>query len=138
VWLWRLRRAARLRPGEIVNTARAAACLLRIAFSLGRQPLPQMLERLGLNAPLPVADSAQIAGALRCVRWAHFLLPLSRNCLLDALAAALFLERRGYAVPLAIGICRKGDELLAHAWLGPENDAPETYRILWRSPAALP
>ena len=134
--LQRARRARAARPRDFAGVSRAGVCLLRVAASLRRDPFPRTLERFGLNDELPPAQPEAVADAERWVRWSHAVVPLARNCLRDALAAAVLLRQSGCRSDLVIGVARDGGEIRAHAWLGADSSAGHGYEVLWRSPSA--
>jgi len=113
----------------------AAVVMCRVAFGLRRMTFPVLLDRLRLRDVLEWAQPDCIAQAQTDVRRAHRLLPLAPNCLLDSLTAATLIRRKGYSVPLAIGVKSEQGEVLAHAWLGREGArGAEGFSLLYRVP----
>lgn len=120
---------------DLQGALSAAVLLCRVAWALGREPFPDLLDRLRLRDAGPPADTERVHQAQADVRRAHRLVPLERNCLLDSLAAAALVRRQGYSVPLGIGVRMEQGEFLAHAWLGAEASAgAEGFRLLYRVP----
>jgi len=128
----------RLRIRDAWGVLHAASCLLRVTLSLRHESFLRLLQRFRLTDPLPPASPREVADAVRWVRWAHRLVPLQRNCLLDSLAAAVLLRRAGAGSSLAIGVCRDGSAVRAHAWLEGEASGGHGFEILWRSSATCP
>jgi len=126
-------RIARLRPADYADTARAARCVLRVWFSLHTNSLPGTLARLGLQQNFPEASSAEVVRSQQVTRWAHRILPIGENCLLDSLAAALWLRSRRVSVPLVIGVRHGAADVEAHAWLEGSEEPGNDFRVLWRS-----
>jgi len=109
--------------------------MCRVAIGLRLMSFPVLLDRLRLRETMEWAEPECIAQAQTDVRRAHRLLPLAPNCLLDSLTAATLIRRKGYSVPLAIGVRSEQGEVLAHAWLGREGACgAEGFRLLYRVP----
>jgi hypothetical protein len=58
---------------------------------------------------------------VRLVEVAGRYAPVEATCLKKALVLAWLLGRRGIATALRIGVARREEELMAHAWLEPER-----------------
>jgi hypothetical protein len=112
----------------------AAARLLQVACLLRVVPFPRLLRWLALDAALPVASPDAVTLAQDRVRWAHRLLPLAPNCLLDALTAAVLLRSDGCGIPLIIGVRRSDGTFQAHAWLGEAKPDTTGFEIIWHTP----
>jgi hypothetical protein len=130
-----LDRARLLTWSEIAGLSQAALVLCRVALGLRRHDFADLLHRLCLDQKMPPADPALIEQEARRVRWAHRLVPLETNCLLDSVATAALVRRKGFSVPLVIGVQKDGDTLHAHAWLGtPSPQETGNFRPLLRVP----
>lgn len=131
------RRAARLTVGDAVGVARAALVLCRVAVLLRCRTFLQLLGALRLQETAPPADTARIERAEQLVRWAHRVVPIERNCLLDSLAAAALLRQQGFSAPLAIGVKLQQGVFEAHAWIGSDEQTETSvqgFRLLYRVP----
>ncbi len=128
-----LQRAARLSAADWRDTFRASVCLLRVGFVLRKSSLLEILEKLQLRSGCPPATPVDLQRAQQAVGWAHRLVPLAPNCLLDSLASAMWLKSRGVSLPLVIGVRQTGSEIEAHAWLEGSEPPPDSFRVLWRS-----
>jgi hypothetical protein len=128
-------RARLLTWREIAGLSQATLVLCRVALGLRRHDFADLLRRLRLNQRMPSAEPALVEQEARRVRWAHRLVPLETNCLLDSVATAVLVRYRGFSVPLVIGVQKDGGALHAHAWLG--NPSPQeigNFRPLLRVP----
>ncbi len=129
-------RLRRLTWRDAVGMTEAALLLCRVALGLRRKAFPDLLRRLRVNERMPLAEAGLVDQASRHVRWAHRIVPLEPNCLLDSLATAALVRRKGFSVPLVIGVQRERGTLQAHAWLGISSAAEqENFRPLYRVPA---
>ena len=118
---------------DVAGVAQAASALCRTAWYLRHRMLPDLLERLGLCDDLPTAPPEGVDQAARWVRWAHRVVPMEPNCLLDSLAAAAVLRAKGYSVPLSIGVKMEDGAFRAHAWLADSAQASAAgFRELYR------
>ena len=123
----------RLKARDLGGVAAAAWTLCRVGWGLRRRAFPNLLDRLRLREEMPAATPDFVEEASRWVRWAHRLVPLEPNCLLDALAAAALLRRQGFSVPLSIGVKIEQGAFRAHAWLdGGAQDEDAAFRVLYR------
>jgi hypothetical protein len=93
-----------------------------LAFATLLRLVDRLARRRGEPARAPAGGSA--GDLARQVAWAVTAvgrrLPGSMTCLSEALAAAVMLQRRGYAPQLRVGVQARGDgskPLKAHAWL---------------------
>jgi len=130
-----LDRARLLTWSEIAGLSRAAFVLCRVALGLRRHDFADLLSRLCLDQKMPPAEPILVEQEARRVRWAHRLIPLETNCLLDSVATATLVRRKGFSVPLVIGVQKDGDALHAHAWLGtPSPQETGNFRPLFRVP----
>ena len=130
-----LSRLQRLAWRDVLETVEAAAVLCWVAFLLRRKTFLRLLDELHLRDKVPPADTHRTDRAAQLVRWAHRLVPLEPNCLLDSLAAAALVRRQGFSPPLAIGVKLQQGTLQAHAWLGnSEEKSVEDFRLLYRIP----
>ena len=121
---------------EIAGLSRAALVLCRVAIGLRRHNFAGLLHRLHLDQKMPPAEPMLVEQEARRVRWAHRLVPLETNCLLDSVDTAALVRRKGYSVPLVIGVQKDGATIHAHAWLG--NPSPQeigNFRPLLRVPS---
>ncbi len=112
-----LERIRRLEWCDLLGVGVAAVVLCHVALGLRRKSLPELLDRYHIQDECPSASNACVERAAQLVRWAHRLFPLSPNCLLDSLAAAVLVRRQGFSVPLIIGVKRQNGAFQAHAWL---------------------
>jgi len=137
-----LKRLQRVRPGDLQGIVRASAALVKIAIGLRRKPFLSLLNQLRLRDAVAQAPDVQIEQKCRWVRWAHRVVPLEPNCLLDSLAAAALLRQDGFVVQLSIGVRYRQGGFEAHAWLGEDpQGSPEEFRVLYRiaqEPALAP
>ncbi len=123
---------------DLAGVGAAATELCRVAKGLRSGSFLKLLDRLQLRQDAPRADAQRVERATRWVRWAHRIVPLEENCLLDCLAAASLVRRQGFSVPLAIGVRMTNSEFEAHAWLGEENLSRATpFKVLYRVPETL-
>jgi hypothetical protein len=129
-------RARLLTWREIAGLSQATLVLCRVALGLRRGDFADLMRRLRLDQKMPSAEPVLVEREARRVRWAHRLVPFEANCLLDSVATAVLVHRRGYSVPLVIGVQKDGGTLQAHAWLG--NPSPQeigNFRPLLRVPS---
>lgn len=133
-----LRRVLRLGFDDWRSAAQMSLLMCGVALRLQRRDFVALLDSYGLRDNAPAATDAALARAQQLVRWAHRIVPLRQNCLLDSLAAAVWLRRRGFSAPLSIGVKLTGDLMEAHAWLGDCAHSVENFRLLYRVPAAVP
>lgn len=120
---------------EIAGLSQAALVLCRVALGLRRNDFAGLVSRLRLDQKMPPAEPVLVEQEARRVRWAHRLVPLETNCLLDSVATAVLVRRKGFSVPLVIGVQKDGDTLHAHAWLGtPSPQETGNFRPLLRVP----
>jgi hypothetical protein len=132
-------RIRRFRWRDLVGIGQAAVVLCRVAFGIRWSSFPDLLDELRLRDEVPDADEACVDRAAQLVRWAHQLLPLAPNCLLDSLAAAALVRKRGFSVPLIIGVHRETGVLQAHAWLGHSTqERIREFQILYSSHEETP
>ncbi len=134
----KIARLCRLRAEDYAATLVAAACLGRAWAGLRVRNLPALMERLGLAHRFAEATTEQVARARQVVRWAHWIVPVRANCLLDSLAAAMWLRRQRLSIPLVIGVRNTQGSVEAHAWLERDEPVPADFRVLWRSSASQP
>src|SRR5262249_6667142 len=117
------------------GVALAALEICRVAVALRSIPFVGLLDRFRLRDSLPAADSNSIEQASRHVRWAHSLIPLDTNRLLDSHAPACLIRRQRVRVPLCIGVRKNDGEVQAHAWLGQtDSEFPGEFQLLFRVP----
>ena len=128
----------RLSLTDFRDVASATLCVLRVKLALRTDSLIEVLEALHLRPPYPAAGTVEANRAQQVVRWTHSFLPIAPNCLLDSLAAALWLKSHGLSLPLVIGVRKKGEGIEGHAWLEGSEAVPEDYRVLWRSQGVTP
>ena len=129
-------RARRLTWYEIAGLGQAALALCRVALGLRRHDFKELLRRLRLDQRMPLAETWLVEQEARHVRWAHRLVPLETNCLLDSVTTAALVRRKGFSVPLVIGVQKDGGALQAHAWLGsPSPEDAQKFRPLLRVPS---
>lgn len=126
-------RVMRLTWPDWREAAQAAALLCRVAVRLRRGNFVALLDSFSLREAAPAASAARIARAQQLVRWAHRVVPLQPNCLLDSVAAAAWLRRSGVSAPLSIGV-QMNQSLEAHAWLGDCPHSAANFRVLYRVP----
>ncbi len=120
---------------DVGGVVRAAATLCRVSRALREDDFLRVLDQMGLTESSHEAAAADIEETRRWVRWAHRLVPLEPNCLLDSLAAAVLLRGRGVCAPLSIGVRQCQGNFEAHAWLGDSQADPgEGFRLLYRVP----
>ncbi len=129
-----LRRVRRLTREDWLGVSQAAWLLCRVAVTLRRSDFIGALDQFHLREVSPPAPDARIARAAQLVRWAHRVVPLQPNCLLDSLTAAAWLRCSGLAAPLSIGVKMNGGALEAHAWLGQCRESAENFRLLYQVP----
>jgi hypothetical protein len=126
----------RLTWRELYGLGGAAVVLCRVALGLRRHAFPELLRRLRLYERMPPAEAALVEQATRRVRWAHRLVPVEMNCLVDSLATAALVHRMGFSVPLVIGVQLQGGSLQAHAWVGEAaSREAKDFRPLFRIPS---
>lgn len=131
-----LEHAYKLTWREFTGISEAAMVLCRVAFGLRRSNFAELVRRLHLDEKMPAAGAELVEQEARRVRWAHRLVPLETNCLLDSVATAVLVHRRGYSIALVIGVQRDGATLHAHAWLGePSPQDARNFRPLLRVPS---
>lgn len=119
---------------DLMGIGRAAVVLCRVAFGIRRQTLPEILDGFHLRDNVSPAEDDRVERATQLIRWAHRLLPLEPNCIVDSLAAAALVRQQGFSVPLIIGVRRRDGALQAHAWLA--NSHPPNaheFEILYTS-----
>lgn len=130
-----LHRVRRMTWHEFVGLGQAALVLCRVALGLRRHDFADLVNRLRLDQKMPPAESMLVEQEARLVRWAHRLVPFETNCLLDSVATAALVRRKGFSVPLVIGVQKNGAALHAHAWLGsPSPQETGNFRTLLRVP----
>jgi hypothetical protein len=130
-----LDRARLLTWNEIAGLTQAALVLCQVAFGLRRHDFANLMSRLSLDQKMPPAEALLVDQESRRVRWAHRFVPLESNCLLDSVATAALVRRKGYSVPLVIGVQKAGETIQAHAWLGtPPPQEIGNFRPLLRVP----
>ncbi|SRR6266568_1331567 len=121
-----LRKLLRLSPAELSLVVQAA--LLLGAIGLGLRLLPfgrlrRLLDRLSRSGdgarPLGQLPAERVAWAIERV---SRVVPGTRSCLAQALAAQVLLARRGQEACVRIGVARDTDgPLHAHAWVESEG-----------------
>ncbi|MEO0682407.1 MAG: lasso peptide biosynthesis B2 protein [Pseudomonadota bacterium] len=106
-------------PGDFVLAASALGWLVRARLVHLRRPAPELLARLRRpgpadrpRRPLPLARvSRAIAAWSRRAPWRS-------DCMIQALAAKMWLDRRGLPTEMRLGAARSGDGALdAHVWI---------------------
>lgn len=118
----RVRKFLRLTPLERSLLVKAAFLLaaIRIGFAvLSFERLRRSLRRLEKPRQHPTAEDPQLPEKItRAVTVASRYIPGANTCLIQALAAKVFLARADIPAKLHIGVAR-GDEgdLKAHAWI---------------------
>jgi len=116
-----LNRFTALRPGEVVDIARAYGYLLRAGWRLF------VMRDTGarwLRDPADAGDRPLIAGndawLERAARWtnsaARHPFPWAR-CLQRSIALCMWMERRGLAPTLMLGVRKEGHGIDAHSWV---------------------
>lgn len=103
----------------------AALELLRVRTVLGLRGLNGLLEAQAYERAVvpscvsagPSAAALEAVALGRLVRETAQLLPGTRRCLVQALATALLLRRRGHEHAVLVGARARDRELLAHAWV---------------------
>lgn len=109
-------------PRDIARAAEAALLLTVLRIAVGRVPFRWLAKAAGLAAGGDAAPANQ-AGAERvrlALQRAAARLPFETTCLMQALAGAAMLRRRGVAATVQLGVARDGTQagrLVAHAWL---------------------
>lgn len=99
------------------HAARALWYLARARVLHAMWPAPKIFGRLRAATPPgrgAAPDPALMGWALQA--WGKRV-PWRSDCLVQALAARLWLERSGTPSELRLGARRAGDGILAHAWL---------------------
>lgn len=124
--------------------------LLLVRLALLLLPFPTVraacegTRRRRTNGGAHEEDQAQILRITRAVEIAARHSPFEPTCLLEALAVAWLLGRRGIASTLRIGVARRNDQLVAHAWLERHGQPiygssdPGLYAPLWPAGSEAP
>src|SRR3989442_1559102 len=121
-----LRRLLGLSPAGLSLVVRAALLPGRMGWGLGLLPfgrLRRLLDRLSRSGdgarPLGQLPGERVAWAIERV---SRVVPGTRSCLAQALAAQVLLARRGQEACVRIGVARDADgPLHAHAWVESEG-----------------
>jgi hypothetical protein len=119
--LGRIRKLLGLSSSDKLLLVESMAMLSLIKVGLWLLPfrtLRRLLVKHEESSAVKAEDEQLIRNVTGSIKKIGLSLPLFKNCLNQALAAQVLLNRRGQRVKLCIGVARQdGEEFQAHAWL---------------------